>query len=470
MRNWLQRIPPMFKDVKRATVLLALIFLCSGTFMAVVSYSLMFNLAATGGGPLGIPIFATPKTTSSINEGLENEPPGNAPARLPTALPWSGNDRVTLLLLGLDYRDWAAGSEASRSDTMILLTLDPLSKTAGILSIPRDLWANIPGFEPGKINTAYYLGEAYKLPGGGPALAMETVEQTIGVPIDYYAQVDFGAFERFIDLIGGVKLDIPTDILVDPIGPKPPITIPAGRHTLTGQLALAYARTRKTSGGDFDRAARQQQVIMAIRDRILDYQLLPELISNAPAIYAELSSGINTNLPLNDAIQLALIGVTVPPGGIARGIIDEKYVTFGNSPDDLSILIPIPDKIRQLRDQIFASTSPLSPSTPGGVQERMQLEFASISVQNGSLGSDLGARTGEYLSGLGANVVTVTTAERGYSQTTVIDHTGNPYTLQFLVDLFNISPWNIYHRYDPNSVVKIELKLGNDWLNNNTLP
>lgn len=82
--------------------------------------------------------------------------------------PWDGAGRVTLLLLGVDYRDWEAQTEASRSDTMILLTLDPQTKTAGILSIPRDLWVSIPGFQHGKINTAYYLGDAYQLPGGGP--------------------------------------------------------------------------------------------------------------------------------------------------------------------------------------------------------------------------------------------------------------------------------------------------------------
>ena len=74
---------------------------------------------------------------------------------------------------------------------MILLTIDPLTKTAGMLSIPRDMWVNIPGFGYSRINTAYSLGEGSKLPGGGPELARKTVEQFIGVPIQYYAQIDF---------------------------------------------------------------------------------------------------------------------------------------------------------------------------------------------------------------------------------------------------------------------------------------
>ncbi|MFU8827689.1 MAG: LCP family protein, partial [Brevefilum sp.] len=105
-------------------------------------------------------------------------------AGLPSPEPWDGISRVNLLLMGLDYRDWEAG-ETPRTDTMMVLTYDPLSKTAGMLSIPRDLWVPIPGFEYNKINTAYYLGEVYNLPGGGPGLAMKTVEELVGVPIHY---------------------------------------------------------------------------------------------------------------------------------------------------------------------------------------------------------------------------------------------------------------------------------------------
>ena len=209
--------------------------------------------------------------------------------------------------MGLDQRDWEGGGP-SRSDTMILLTVDPLSRTGGIMSVPRDLWAVIPGFSPGKINTAYYFGELYKVPGGGPALAMQTVEQTIGVPIDYYAVIDFGAFERFIDLMGGVKITVAEPIKVDPIGDRIPRTLKTGTQTMPGWLALAYARTRSAPGGDFTRAERQQQVVLAIRDRIVDFNMLPTFIANADEIYGELASGVNTNLSLEDANRLSSSG------------------------------------------------------------------------------------------------------------------------------------------------------------------
>ncbi|HEY6073428.1 MAG TPA: LCP family protein, partial [Anaerolineales bacterium] len=106
---------------------------------------------------------------------------------------WDGASRVNILFIGLDYRDYIANEGPPRSDSMILFTIDPLSKTAGMVSIPRDMWVNIPGYGYSRINTAYSTGEGNKVPGGGPGLAMRTVEGLLGVPIQYYGQIDFHA-------------------------------------------------------------------------------------------------------------------------------------------------------------------------------------------------------------------------------------------------------------------------------------
>ena len=118
-----------------------------------------------------------------------------------TPMPWNGKSRITILLLGLDFRDWQNAVGAPRSDTMILLSVEPVTKKVSILSIPRDLWIDIPGFQHNRINTAYSSGEGNRLPGGGPGLAMKAVESLVGVPIQYYAVVDFATFERLIDEI-----------------------------------------------------------------------------------------------------------------------------------------------------------------------------------------------------------------------------------------------------------------------------
>lgn len=390
---------------------------------------------------------------------------------LTTLTPWDGAGRVTVLLLGLDFRDWEAGEKYSRSDTMILLTLDPLTKTAGILSIPRDMWVAIPGFKHGKINTAYYLGEAYKLPGGGPAMAVKTVESFLGVPINYYAQIDFDAFVRFVDEIGGVKIDVPEKITIDLLGggPKTKKKLQPGIQVLPGQHALAYARARYTEGGDFDRARRQQQVIMGIRNRILEFDLLPTLIGNAPKLYQELSSGIRTNLSLDEIIQLALLARSVPQEEIKQGVLDKNYVLFAESPDKLSILIPLPDKIHTLRDEIFAASGALGPTTPGKPDEQMKAEAPHLSLIDGTGNGELANRTIEWLNSGGAAAVNSGNADQAYLYTTVTDYTGNPFTVKYLVETMGINPNRIFWEFDPNAPVDVEIILGNDWERNNPL-
>jgi LCP family protein required for cell wall assembly len=461
-------------------VLLVIILLSATCLAGLASFFAVrqLTIAWSGlGNPSGPEIQSGTRTARLNAEGTpipeSNLPLGEqSDVGLLELAPWDGAGRVTILMLGLDYRDWASDEGPSRSDTMILLTLDPLNQTAGMLSIPRDMWVAIPGFKHGKINTAYYLGDAYKLPGGGPGLAIKTVEQFLGIPINYYAQVDFGAFVRFIDEIGGVKIDVPQAITIDLLGsgPKTKKTLQPGVQVLPGEWALAYARARHTEGGDFDRAARQQQVIMAIRNQVLRVGMLSMLISKAPDLYNELASGIRTNLTLDEVIKLALLAQNIPEENIQRGVISQEDVYFGTSPDGLSILIPIPDDINALRDKIFATSSGMGPETPGSLQEQMQTEAAKVAIYNGSTALDLATRTTDYLRGQGVNVAQTGNASQPYSATTIIDHTGNPYVLKYLVDLLHINANKIMIEFDPNHPVDVEVYLGNDWANNNSLP
>jgi LCP family protein required for cell wall assembly len=399
--------------------------------------------------------------------------PGEVPGA-PTPEPWNGATRVNFLVMGLDYRDWSSGQGPPRTDTMILLTVDPISKSAGMLSIPRDLWVNIPGFKYGKINTAYQLGEAYKLPGGGPGLAMKTVEGLLGIPIQYYGQIDFSAFVKFVDLIGGVRVNIAEPIKIDIIGADnkdiPVKKLQPGWQRLPGIWALGYARARNTPGGDFDRAKRQQEVILSIRDRILKYDMLPMLFAKAPDIYNTISAGIHTNMNIDEAIRLAWMVKDIPVESIRSGIISKDQVTFGQSPDGLDVLKPRPEQIRQLRDEIFTASGAINPSAGKSKEELMKAENAKLSVQNGSQTPGLAARTQAYLVSLGINVVDVSNADNAYTSTSMTDFTGNPHTLTYLMELMNISPNKIYNRYDPASPYDVQIVLGADWANNNKIP
>jgi LCP family protein required for cell wall assembly len=463
---------PKFFHIRMNPVLwgLLLVFLIILAATVYLTYSVVHDATAAHYG------ITTPDTLT-LNNPPEFPVGVNITAPLqsengPAPIPWDGANRVTMLVMGLDYRDWE-GDGPSRTDSMMLLTMDPVSRTAGILSIPRDLWVNIPGFDYGKLNTAYYLGELYNLPGGGPGLAVQTVEQLLGVDINYYAQIDFSAFENFIDEIGGVEVDVPYEIAVDPIGPHNTVTLEPGVQTLDGPTALAYARNRETFGADFDRADRQQQVVMAMFDRITSLGTLPRLITNSPVIYNNLRNGIHTNLNLKDTGSLAWTVAQIPRENIKRGLIGPNEVSMSMSPDGMDILLPDMDAIRTVRDQVFATTSGVAPVATvyvGDPEELRQEENATVSVLNATTTPGLASQTMNYLLDLGINVTDTGNASEKSDSTVIIDYTGKPYTVQYLVELLNIQPNSIFSRYDPNSQVDIAILLGTDWAENNSMP
>jgi len=416
----------------------------------------------------GDPVLAEAKPEVSDDPEATPAPTNMPAASLPTPEPWDGVSRVNVLVMGLDYRDWEAG-DTPRTDTMILLTLDPLNKTAGMISIPRDLWVSIPGFEYGKINTAYYLGEVYNLPGGGAGLAARTVEELLGVPVQYYAQVDFQAFVDFIDHIEGVKITFDEPMVLDRRGKWNTVTIEPGVVTLPGEYALAYARTRKSEGGDFDRSSRQQILIMAIRDRILDFNMMPRLVASAPQIYNDLAAGINTNMNLNQAIRLAWSAIEVDRDLIDQVVISNEYVTLGKSPDGLDILKPIPDKIRLLRDEVFGVGAALGPVAEGETLDLIAQEGARVSVRNGSSQPGLATKTAAWLREQGFNIVEETNGEYNvYSTITLYNST--PYALRWLSETVGVAATSINYAYDPNAGVDIVINLGDDWAGSNPIP
>jgi LCP family protein required for cell wall assembly len=425
---------------------------------------------------------------SGLNEPTINEQgtPVAPVAELPPAITipdsnlppaWDGASRITILIIGLDYRDYLANDGPPRSDTMILLTIDPLTKTAGMLSIPRDMWVNIPGFQYGRINMAYFYGEGSKLPGGGPELARKTVEQFIGVPIQYYAQIDFNTFVDFIDMIGGIDIDNQENLRLDPVGhakDKIKLTCCGMRH-LNGVKTLAYVRFRKDKEGDVARSQRQQKVILAIRNKVLSPENFPVLVGKAQKFYDKLSTGIRTNMPFEVALRLGVLAKDIPVESIKQGVIDYTMVTLGNTTlggQDAAVMKPLPDKIRELRDEVFTSVGAVSPlAGQGDPTALMQADGARVLILNGSFTPNLDYNTGAYLQSQGMQIVGVGNAEQAYNQTTVILHSPKLYTLKYFQTLFKISSsTQILIQPDPASQVDVEVRLGNDWATSNSLP
>jgi polyisoprenyl-teichoic acid--peptidoglycan teichoic acid transferase len=454
-----------------AAFMVAVLITAYLTFIFVRS---IFASGDTPGSEASLPSTEPGMPSVSIDQHDLDKP---LQANGPAGKAWDTSSRITILLLGLDHREWTYDEGPSRTDSMILVTVDPASRSAGILSIPRDLWVDIPGYGYGKINTAYFLGEAYQEPGGGAGLAMQTVEEFLGVPVSYYAQIDFSAFERFIDEIGGIEVEVLEAMTIDPLGPNNSLDLETGPHLLDGPQALAYARARNTLGSDFDRADRQHQVILAIRDRILSRELLTTLIQKSPVLYYQLASGIHTNLTLDQVISLAWISYQVPEESIKRGAIGLDHAEADFSWEGMYILRPLPTEVRMLRDEIFsasiAAVSALPAATPtsaGDPDELRETENARISILNGTFTAGLAAETTSYLSSLGVNVTQTGNAQEPYELTTLVDYTGKIYTRNYLVDLMNIESTQVFSSYDPNSPVDIAIYLGKDWAANNPLP
>ena len=398
--------------------------------------------------------------------------------------PWDGASRVTVMVVGLDYGDWSVDREGpSRSDTMILLTIDPVSKTAGLLSIPRDMWVNIPGFGYSKINNAYAFGELYKLPGGGPGLAMKTVENFLGIPIQYYAQIDFTAFARMIDDIGGICMDVPVKVKVGVLDENGTTVVRPGHQCLTGKVALGYARARDTGQGvamgDVERSQNQQRVIFAIRDKVLSN--LPALVTQAGPLYNELSSGVHTNLSLDDILRLAMLAKDIPLDSINSGVIDytmmvdAKYDLNGQT---LDVLRPFPDKIRELVDQVFGGGA-IKPTASGDATQLMKQEAARVLVINGSGVNGIATQTADYLKAQGMNVTgsgnMADNPDKYYypplpGRTMLIVHAGKPYALKYLMALMKFDSANqLVIDFDPTATADITLAIGADWANSNPM-
>ncbi len=427
--------------------------------------------AATDGG-VGAPQFDP--ATGEVTEGqsgpiiLQGTPAGDVAGVDPDSISrWKGTQRVNILLLGVDLRCDEEGSAPTHSDTIIVATIDPLSQSAALLSLPRDLWVEVPNYGANRINQAYFFGQAYEYPGGGPQLAVETVEAFLGVPIDYYVAVDFQAVIDFVDLMGGVVVEVPERI-EDPTYPDScygydPFTIDPGQQRLDGATALKYARTRATFGGDVDRAGRQQQVINAVREQATQLDNLPQLLLRAPQLWQSYQSHVTTDLSFDEALQLANFLRTIPRENIRNVILDYSYVYNDTTFDGQQVLVPVREKVRVLRDEIFAP-----PVVPTPVLEALPtaivVEDARVAVFNGTGSFGLASETQTYLLGRDVNVTEIGNADSAtYSATQIIDYGSHPGTVQYLVQLLNVAPLNVSTGTNPEGDFDVLVILGSDW-------
>ncbi len=300
--------------------------------------------------PLVVELDKLPITRVAINASEQ--------ASIPTAepIPTLENDaRMTILVMGLDRR--TGENFISRTDSMMLLSLDPANQTASMMSVPRDLYVDIPGYSRQRINTAFFLGALYGGDGetSGAELAMQTIERNIGVPVDHYVLIDFDTVMSVIDTFGGVTIDVENTI-VDNQYPDmnygyDPLYIPAGENVMDGELALKYMRTRHGST-DFDRSQRQQQLILAFRDQVLASGITG-ISRRIPAVYQTVTDGIFTDLTVRELTSVLMAGIEINPDNIQRGVLDYNYVYSHTTERGESVLILRTTEVADLINQLF---------------------------------------------------------------------------------------------------------------------
>ena len=343
---------------------------------------------------------------------------------------WNGQDRITILLLGADL---SAADGSSRTDTIMLVNIDPRTKSASIMSIPRDVKVVIPGYGIDKINAAFALGDYNKVQGGGAGLMIRTIEANFGIPIHGFVQIDFNGFVQMIDTVGGIYVDVPYPIM-DNTYPAEDfnfkrIYFPAGWQHLDGEQALIYARTRHQDG-DTSRAARQQQVLLSLRDQHLNTDLITQL----PNLITDFGDTVRTDISVSDAIKLAQVGLEIPRGNITQmPVTSALYEDIGdNGTYYLSVLWP---EMELLLSEFVG----YSVTSPGAAYMNPDYS-ARILIINGTNNRGLAGRVGTVLEYNGFWQISVDTAEDvgNYDRSTVIDVEGNLGTSALVSELISV--------------------------------
>lgn len=322
-------------------------------------------------------------------------------------------DTMTFLLLGSDTR----GGASFRTDTMMIVIVRPKDANVSIISIPRDLWVNIPEVGEQRINVAYQYGDLYDYPGGGAGLLKDTILYNLGIQIDQVAMVDFNGFRRIVDTIGGIQLPVfcsYTDWrMIDPsLDPEleeswQQYTVEPGIVKMDGDLALWYARSRKMSD-DFDRGRRQQEVIRAI----LQQGIKAGLITKIPQLYNDLSSSFTTDIGVLELVKLAPIALNLSNANIRSYYIAGEYVTDWVTDQGAYILLPNTDLIHQL------VLEAMSPSVRQQEQQKVTVE-----VLNGSAIEGLDVLAAERLNYAGYQTIISPIDRHDYQNTLVYDLT-----------------------------------------------
>ncbi|MGI6558782.1 MAG: LCP family protein [Limnochordia bacterium] len=303
-------------------------------------------------------------------------------------------ERTNILVLGADKGEYDPG----RTDTIILVSVDPKAKEVGVLSVPRDTRVMIPGRGYNRINTAYAFG--------GPQLAKKTVENWLGIDIDYYVVVDFAGFEHIVDTLGGVEIDVEKRMRYQDRAQGLHIDLHPGRQVLDGRQALNYIRYRADGLGDVSlvdpvqelyggRVQRQQRFLEALARELVK----PTVIAKVPALIDDFRSAVQTDMPAQTMVKLGLALRDMDLQKVKSRVVPGVGGEIGSA----SYWLADQDKLKRVVQDLFHSTP-----------------VVTVQVLNGNGQSGVARQVAQSLQGEGYDVVTVGNAARfDYQQTEV---------------------------------------------------
>jgi len=364
----------------------------------------------------------------------------------PGAVPWNGHDRITVVAMGLTQRT----TEPARTDTILVMDIDPPNHRVNMLSVPRDLWVTIPGYSQGKGKLAI----AYAI--GGPKLTAYTLEHELGIPVDYTIALTFRGFTKIVDAMGGVTVNVPQELKDDTYPCLTgysycPIDIKPGKQHMDGATALEFVRERHAfAQQDLARVQDQQAFADALKHTIIS----PFTWSRYPAMLDALQKGLITNLPLND---LPAVGAqyVLPTNHVNHSYInvDNGLVKPDSSPDGQSILTPTDaSSIPNLVHRLFADSN-------------VAQENAAVAVLNGTPTSGVANDVETTLAGIGFHTVMAGNANStGYQQSEVIVNTAvggqADYTARRLQRLFDAK---LARQSLPGQIARVVVIVGSDF-------
>ncbi len=347
----------------------------------------------------------------------------------PSELSGEGDGRVNIMIVGIGGEGHPAPNLA---DTIIIASIDPFAKEVAMLSVPRDMYVDIPGYWSARINAAHAIGEDddYKeagYPDGGIGLLEKTLEETLDIPIHYYVRVDFTAFKDAVDAVDGVVLDVETAVY-DPtfIWEWQALDVAVGKQYFDGERALFYARSRQTSArGDFARSDRQRDIIIALKEKVLSVGIYANPLKIAGLIDA-VGNGVKTNLSISEILRLYEIAGETPSDKIVSVGLDNgaEGLLAGQNIGGASVLVPRAgdySEVQQFVRSIF-------------VDGFIKNEDAAVEVFNGTATEGLATKYAAELETYGYRVVNIDNmTDNSYMTSKLYDLSGDsPYTRRYL--------------------------------------